>query len=900
MTEYTEADIFRGEINYARQGIPTANFILKDSATDVAPDDTVKISGVYTTKDSRIYPASYTFKDDIIGDNPTGWTITESTNYTVQVIRTLDEHYKIVEMYDNDGTNQCIISITITSQTTLKIEFWYHTTDITKRAYFSVYDSTPTECQFQVNNITGTVNDTWHHLTYIIDTSADTYDLYLDGVQKQDGTALPTSINAVVKIEFKTHGTDNGYYVYWDAIGGSWDGTYVLGDNVWWEHYTDEMSEADFESEELYTSSTSINFVDTDNSGATATVEIVPDLSAHKRVLKVTNTIADNVDIYNTLSGNIEYGTVEFYVECSDVTRATQFILYDGVNPGPRILLFNEYISYYDGSTHTILSASDNRNYHIKWTFECTTGTYDDLAQYKMNVYINGVKYGPYPFHNNVAHVDNFRIWQNTNSQVYSARIDAMGFSWESDYDVGDNSIKITPETVFNTIIFEGTIEDVDMQAAQGIYCVSVSQELLDRVKGTYGGFTDSAVGKVCYDNSSLVVIERTTEQFELGPDGDVSDGSWEDTTGGNSDTNLYNEIDDNPCPSVATGDYIQTTVSSDTCEFTLDTYASFDPTKHYVIEEVKAKFAHNSSGGTISNYFYDGVEWVDGESTTSGTSGSRTATINPYRTHEEVPNFKTKFTSGTVSGNVRVYGFRLEASISEQGVTARCYENDGRIEQGGVKVRISSQGESSVVDILNLCALSELNTWYLCMNHQVFFNGGDHKSGIQLANTDNIGNIQGSRKIKSYDKVILYGGYVGGSQISATSGSGNTIAHDTYSEVLDTAILQDLADQLLIEKGSNTYYITLTLVDSTIGVPQVGETINFASGIKFNNSDKTIPAGDYIVDEVRYTVGEDGVYQQIELSLIDILMFSLTEEQQLALVGKHANQNTNLISQVV
>jgi hypothetical protein len=82
---------------------------------------------------------------------------------------------------------------------------------------------------------------------------------------------------------------------------------------------------------------------------------------------------------------------------------------------------------------------NSNTWYHLRIDFECDTGGFEGLSADTYYVYLNGVRYGPYNFASGVDNLDKLRISTHDTQTGYNNYIDALGYSWDSDYNVGDN-----------------------------------------------------------------------------------------------------------------------------------------------------------------------------------------------------------------------------------------------------------------------------------------------------------------------------------------------------------------------------------------------------------------------------------------------------------------------------
>ncbi len=133
-----------------------------------------------------------------------------------------------------------------------------------------------------------------------------------------------------------------------------------------------------------------------------------------------------------------QYGTVEFYA-LPVVYKNYDIIIRDKSQSGTGYLKLrfasNGYLKYYDGSWHTI-----NREYkpmvdwtHIKISWICDKYW---MAGY-WGLWVDGDYMGEFDFKGFTTQLNQIKFHlPNDHSQIF---IDAIGFSWDSNYDFGDN-----------------------------------------------------------------------------------------------------------------------------------------------------------------------------------------------------------------------------------------------------------------------------------------------------------------------------------------------------------------------------------------------------------------------------------------------------------------------------
>ena len=199
-----------------------------------------------------IFPATYNFKDDEVGAEPSGWTSNNGAGCTTTIISNLDGHKKVLKLFDNNDATRCEInSPTYTAVADNIVEYWFRVDSVAGLRYFNVGLFEGATALFYIiidNNDLDYYNggyvsikdnsiivDTWHHLKIIPDDSANTFDVYFDGILEGVGlTYWHNSTTGHTKVELSTR-TNIGvvpFTGYFDALGIESDADYNIGDNL--------------------------------------------------------------------------------------------------------------------------------------------------------------------------------------------------------------------------------------------------------------------------------------------------------------------------------------------------------------------------------------------------------------------------------------------------------------------------------------------------------------------------------------------------------------------------------------------------------------------------------------------------------------------------------------------
>ena len=187
------------------------------------------------------------------------------------------------------------------------------------------------------------------------------------------------------------------------------------------------------------------------------TIEIIPELEGHEKVLRLCDTVCAicgsgptyNSEIGNSFDGK-DYGTIETWINMGRLTydhdrgyislrhnnnRILALQMRGGSTPG--WLVGGGGI---DERINDVPTPIPNTWYHIRIDFEHSTGGYQGLGQNEIFIYINGIRYGSYDFLID-EQVNELYFHTYTWGEDYNVYYDAIGYSWDPNYNIGDNSI---------------------------------------------------------------------------------------------------------------------------------------------------------------------------------------------------------------------------------------------------------------------------------------------------------------------------------------------------------------------------------------------------------------------------------------------------------------------------
>ena len=185
-----------------------------------------------------------------------------------------------------------------------------------------------------------------------------------------------------------------------------------------------------------------------DLSDPSTNATIITSQSGHNKVLKLQDSSGSGwarmYQIFN--DGGKQSGTVELFVrknfdsgasgiciQLLDSTQTAMYIYADASNDGRFV--------HYNGTENEFSPGlySDDIWFHIRFDFETGMGGYQGLNPDTFDLYINGVKrLSDNPFWNPTTEVTRLYLFtQNMNTGSWYA--DAIGYSWDPNYNIGDN-----------------------------------------------------------------------------------------------------------------------------------------------------------------------------------------------------------------------------------------------------------------------------------------------------------------------------------------------------------------------------------------------------------------------------------------------------------------------------
>ena len=313
---------------------------------------------------------------------------------------------------------------------TAKIEFTY-IPDTTINDEYVITDSFDnSETEYPLNSSFSMINGT-HYQNGTLDSLDNDYHIFNSTESIILVPEQPTDfnlINGTSNFEGNLKFIDSNYTIFYSEESGHYPATYS------------------FTNETDGTSGTDITFIDYVSIDASCSATICGANNEHRKILDLyDNNNAGKVLVSNSFNNQMT-GTVECYIMSDDVSAADIFLYIDDddtdyYTESLGIRIWNSNLLYFDGGTSTweiALGISDNVWYHIKISFSEASNTYD--------LYVNGVSEASgVPFRADPEQLNRITFSTDNAELGFHYYIDAIGFSWDSNYNIGDNLLPNNP-----------------------------------------------------------------------------------------------------------------------------------------------------------------------------------------------------------------------------------------------------------------------------------------------------------------------------------------------------------------------------------------------------------------------------------------------------------------------
>jgi hypothetical protein len=169
------------------------------------------------------------------------------------------------------------------------------------------------------------------------------------------------------------------------------------------------------------------------------TVNVISESDGHQNIVEIQDTSSGSTCQAENKFSNTVTGTIEFWIRLNATDKGVSIWIGDEEGPGntwdDAVKLYFEpdgWIKYQDSILHNIMTYNADSWYHIRIDFDCTPQTFD--------LYIdNELKVNDVGMAGDASHLDTLNFNTYTFSDDYNVFFDAVGYSWDSHYSIGDN-----------------------------------------------------------------------------------------------------------------------------------------------------------------------------------------------------------------------------------------------------------------------------------------------------------------------------------------------------------------------------------------------------------------------------------------------------------------------------
>ena len=279
-----------------------------------------------------------------------------------------------------------------------------------------------------------------------------------------------------------------------------------------------------FTGENLSNTGTEISYIDVFTGDGD--VNLTQTYDGHDMVLNCTITsgeviTAEHLDFWH-------YGTVEYWMQTTDATYQTQMTFKNGATTFLALKIDANKFQYWTGTWWDLgINAVDNVWYHVSIDFECTTGGWDGLAQYKYNIEINGEEFGDYDFGSNEDSMTRM-ITTIGGAGDYSTFFDAFHFTTfdQQEAEAMCSTVNFDSGTQQNSITnanyLDGSDWEILSQDLGGVHAIDF------QITGTNGSIYGNPTLTISYD--ILMSANPASDTLHLQVEDQV--GDWNSTTG--------------------------------------------------------------------------------------------------------------------------------------------------------------------------------------------------------------------------------------------------------------------------------------------------------------------------------------------------------------------------------
>ncbi len=175
-----------------------------------------------------------------------------------------------------------------------------------------------------------------------------------------------------------------------------------------------------------------------------AQAKVISTKDGHNKVVELNDiTAVGQTSLRQTLNENRTFGTIEFWFYITDITQKTRLVLGEYQDTSFELFIESSKWQYLVGVTPNdvpnVTAPQNDQWTHIRIDYEYGTGGYQGLSEDEWYIIIDGVNSSALP----ATYAKDKMNWIDFISSVSASGfffyIDAIGYSWNPYYNIGDN-----------------------------------------------------------------------------------------------------------------------------------------------------------------------------------------------------------------------------------------------------------------------------------------------------------------------------------------------------------------------------------------------------------------------------------------------------------------------------
>ncbi|TFG24477.1 MAG: hypothetical protein EU529_04250 [Promethearchaeota archaeon] len=174
-------------------------------------------------------------------------------------------------------------------------------------------------------------------------------------------------------------------------------------------------------------------------------IKILGSYLSHRKIMQIfDNDVTVNAYATQNFNSPQAFGTIEFWIFHSYPSNNVKFGLAGKGLFGPLFLIRSDGWFFHDGVTYRTIpyveKPSAYKWHHVRIDFESGNNGYLGLNPKKYRIFVNGINSGELDFKGSPISIENFVIETDITEKEYeNLYLDAIGYSWDLNYDIGDN-----------------------------------------------------------------------------------------------------------------------------------------------------------------------------------------------------------------------------------------------------------------------------------------------------------------------------------------------------------------------------------------------------------------------------------------------------------------------------